>query len=199
MTTQYVSRTYRDLWTAVELHRDMVTASKDKDNRLALRFSTMLLLFFTFEAYLNHLGEMVSAEVWNDERNYFNGRKEILGKRYFGPIGKLEYLQSICNLSEDGLENDFTAIKELKGFRDLLAHGKTEQGELPISCTVNSLPEPYTPTVWQHINSDLMERSFDAVKSIMTLLHNAAIAAFPDSDLEPSPFVSSFIQVTDVR
>ena len=91
------------------------------------------------------------------------------------------------------------SIRELKKFRDLMAHGKTEEESIPYTCPPTESPELVTPIVWQYINSDLMERAFAAIKSLMTTIHAAALAASPSSGLEPSPFVSSFIQITDVK
>ena len=176
----------------------MGTATKDKDERLALRFSTMLLLFFSFEAYLNHLGERIAPDIWVDERNNFNGRNEIAGRRYLGSIGKCEYLQSRCGVPEATVTNEMGAMMELKQFRDLLAHGKTEEGTTSYSCPQDESLELHTPEVWQLVNSDLMERAFAANKSLMTTIHSAALVAYPESGLEPSPFLSSFIQITDV-
>jgi len=176
----------------------METAEKDKNKRLALRFSTMLLSFFSFEAYLNHLGERITPEVWSDERNNFNGRNEIAGRRYLGPIGKCQYLQSRCGIPEETVSAEMGVIKELKQFRDLLAHGRTEEGTTSYTCPQTDSLEIHTPEVWQLVNSDIMERAFAAIKSVMTTMHAAAVGAFPDSGLEPSPFVSSFIQITDV-
>ncbi len=198
MATKYISLTYRDLWTTVETHRRMESKTTDKDERFALRFSTMLLLFFMFEAYLNHLGEKIAPDIWADERNNFNGRNKITGKRYLGPIGKCEYLQLRGSLPEDLVMADIAVIKELKQFRDLLAHGRTEEETTSYTCQQGDPLEIHTPKVWELVNSDLLERSLSAVKAQIIVMHDAALTASPSSGLEPSPFVSSFIQITTV-
>ena len=98
MTTQYISRTYRDLWTAVKILIRMETATGNKDERLALRLSILTQLFFALEAYINHLGTRIAPDIWANERNNFNGRTEISGRRYPGPIGKIEYLLTLLSL-----------------------------------------------------------------------------------------------------
>ena len=198
MPTHYLSRTYRDIWRAVEIQKRMEVATAINDERRTLRLSSMLLLFMSFEAYLNHLGEIIAPEIWKNERINFNGRTEIGGEKYPGPIGKYTYLQRSCGISDDSVVTEIGIVKELKKFRDLLAHGKTEGGQISYSCRNSDIPEIYTPKVWELINSDLLERSFLAIKCLLCATHCAALAAFPDSELEPSPFVSSFIQITDV-
>lgn len=198
MATRYLSRTFRDIWITVEIFKRMETSTTDKDERRALRFSSMLLLFFSFEAYLNHLGEKIAPEIWKNERKNFNGKSEINGEKYPGPIGKFTYLQLLCGISDDSVITEIEIVKELKKFRDLLAHGKTEEVEIPYSCKHGAALEIYTPIVWELINSNLLERSFLAIKCLLCTTHSAALAAFPDSGLEPSPFVSSFFQITDV-
>lgn len=198
-TSKYISRTYRDLWMAVKIQKRMGAATAINDERLALRLSTMLLLFLSFEAYLNHLGEKIAPEIWENERGNFNGKKEIDGEKYPGPIGKFTYLQLSCGIPDDSVVTEIVIVKELKKFRDLLAHGKTEESEITYSCKQGESLEIYTPKVWELINSDLLERSFLAIKCLLCTTHSAALVVFPNSGLEPSPFVSSFIQITDVE
>lgn len=199
MGTHYSSRTYRVIWTAVEIHKRMGGVATDKDERLALRFSTMLLLFLALESYLNHVGERIASEVWADERNYFNGRNLLGGQRYLGSIGKYEYLQTQCRIPEGSVSTEKATLKELKDFRNMLAHGKTEEGVTSYSCKIGDPLEPHLPEIWALINSDLLERSLPAVKFLMCHLHAAALVVFPDSSLEPSPFTGPpFSQITDI-
>ena len=46
-------------------------ARKDKSGPLYFELSAMLMAYFTYEAYLNFLGERVAPEAWKDERTYF--------------------------------------------------------------------------------------------------------------------------------
>ena len=198
MPTYFLSRTYRDIWRAVEIQKRMEELTENKDERLALRLSSMLLLFMSFEAYLNHLGETIVPDIWKKERKNFNGRTEIDGETYPGPLGKYTYLQRRCGILDDSVASEIKIVEELKKFRDLLAHGKTEEGQTSYSCKQGDFPKIYTPKVWEMINSDLLSRSFLAIKSLFCTTHCAMLTAFPDSGLESSPFVSSFIQASDV-
>lgn len=76
MTTHYISRTYIDLWTAVELHVRLESKTQDKDERLAARISSLVFAFFTLEAYLNHLGAKARPDLWEGKNN--RGRSSYL-------------------------------------------------------------------------------------------------------------------------
>jgi hypothetical protein len=199
MTTHFVSRTYIDLWTSVKILIRMEAEAQDKDQKFATRLSALIFAFFTFEAYLNHLGIMVRPDLWEGkkERGYFNGRKKIDGQEYYGIIGKLHFLYSQCGLVYDKTSAEMQTIRKLKEFRDLLAHGKTEKDILPISCAPSQTPELIVPEVWQYVQSDLLEAAYVHVKSVVEQLHTAAVVAFPDVDIEAAAFVNSFFQITD--
>jgi len=200
MTTHHISRTYIDLWTAVELHVRLESKTQDKKERLTARISSLVFAFFTLEAYLNHLGAKARPDLWEGkkEREYFSGRKTINGQKYFGPIGKLQFLLSQCGMNYDESSQDIQTIRRLKQFRDLLAHGKTEEDSLPISCPSGKTPELIVPEVWQYVQSDLTESAYKHVRDIIERLHQSALKAFPNAALEPAAFVSSFFQSTDV-
>jgi hypothetical protein len=200
MTTHYVSRTYIDLWTLVELHVHRQSATQDKDERIAARFSAIVFAFFALEAYLNHLGMKIKPDLWEGkkEREYFSGRKKIEGQKYYGPIGKLQFLYSQCGLYYDRTSEEMETIQRLKEFRDLLAHGRTEESILPISCSSGQPPELIVPEVWQYVNSGLLETAHTHVRRIVERLHTAAVVAFPNAKIEPAAFVTSFLQVSDV-
>ena len=201
MSTQYISRTYEDLWTSVELHVRLETETEDKDQKLAARLSALVFSFFTLEAYLNHLGTKAKPDLWEGrrERDYFGGRKEINGRKYFGPMGKLEFLYSECGLVYEKSSDDVQTIRRLKEFRDLLAHGNTEEDVLPITCPRGQEPDLIVPQVWQYVHSDLRELSYSCVKKVIERLHDAAASSFPEAGLEPVAFGCAFYQVTDVE
>ena len=200
MTTRYISRTYIDLWTSVEIHVRLESETKDKDARLAARLSALVFAFFSLEAYLNHLGIKMRPDLWEGEkeREYFSGRNKIDGHRYYGPIGKLQFLYLKCGLIYDETSDEMQTIRKLKQFRDILAHGKTEEAALPVSCAPDEMPYLIVPEVWQYVQSDLREAAYAHVRIVVERLHKAALAAFPDIGLEPAAFVSSFFQVTDM-
>jgi len=200
MTTHYISRTYIDLWTCVQLHVRLESQTQDKDHRLAARLSALVFAFLTLEAYLNHLGIKTRADLWEgkNEREYFSGRKDINGQRYFGPIGKLQFLCSECGLVYDETSEEMQTIRKLKEFRDLLAHGKTEEDVLPISCPSGQTPELIVPEVWHYVQSDLRQSACLHVKKVIERLHEAALVKFPYASLERAAFVSSFFQSTEM-
>jgi hypothetical protein len=201
MTTQYISRTYIDLWTSVEILVGLESEMQDKNRRIAARLSALVFAFLTLEAYLNHLGAKIRPDLWEgkNERRYFNGWKDIDGKKYYGPIGKLQFLYSQCGLVYDERSEEIQIIRKLKQFRDLLAHGKTEEKAIPVSCPPGQEPKFIVPEVWQYVHSNLRESTYTTVRRVIEGLHEAALLSFPDSNLEPAAFVSSFFQMTDIN
>jgi len=175
--------------------------SRDKDDQLAAHISALVFLFFSLESYLNHLGERIRPDLWEGkkEREYFSGRQEIDGARYFGPVGKLQFLLVQCGLPYEESSDEITTILRLKQFRNLLAHGKTEEGTLHISSPSGAWPELVVPDVWKYVQSDLLELAYPHVKNLIERLHTAAQKTFPEADLESAAFLSSFWQTTDVR
>jgi hypothetical protein len=77
--------------------------------------------YHTVEAYLNYVGERIAAEIWQRERNYF--RKEP----YRGAEGKLRCVMNLAQLPWRPEERPLKTILDLKYFRDLIAHGKSEK------------------------------------------------------------------------
>ena len=51
-----------------------------------------LMSFFAFEGLLNHVGEELFAETWDQERTFF------LGPEYQGTLGKFDYLANELGL-----------------------------------------------------------------------------------------------------
>ena len=129
---------------------------------------------------------------------YFSGRKEIDGKKYFGPIGKMQFLYSQCGLHYDESTEEIQMILKLKEFRDLLAHAKTEENTIPVSYPHGQIPELIVTEVWQCAQSDLRESAYNHLKPMIKQLHKCALTAFPDIELESVAFKMSFCQSTDI-
>lgn len=199
MTTHFVYITYIILWIAATTQRDLIGKVEDKDQKLALRYSSLILSFFALEAYLNHLGQRIRPQIWQNERAYFSGRKAINGRKYRGVLGKLEYLAQECSCPFDGSERPMSTIKILKEFRDLVAHGKTEDKTIDESCRIGERPPIRKGRITKHVEAEFVDRALQDVENLIQGLHQGALKAFPESELEECAFGMHFWQLTQIE
>ncbi len=110
---------HRILWQIVEEEAQRAAAIQQGwFNPTAV---AMVFAFHTVEAYMNYVGERLAPEIWKDERNYF--RQEP----YRGWDGKLRKVMNLVGLSLAPEDRPLKTILELRGLRDLIAHGKAEK------------------------------------------------------------------------
>src|SRR5690554_3885417 len=113
--------TYVTLWIAFQrlhhMYDDVQQYQQFKDDALALRLSALNMGFFAFEAFLNHIIQTLAPEIWNNERNYFAGRKPIDDVLYHGPIGKLKYVHLLGKQIYDENTVDVQTVLEVKNLR----------------------------------------------------------------------------------
>lgn len=125
--------TYVTLWTAFRhLKRMYEQAWADpdmKDEALALRLAALNMSFFSLEAFLNHLIQAIRPDVWSDERKCFSGRSSVDGEKYYGPLGKLQFVHVLCGIDYDEDADAIQTAAEIKKLRDMMAHGQTYEEE----------------------------------------------------------------------
>lgn len=111
--------TYSELWHASEC---VLRSGIEQDRGSTWQFlSSILLTAFTFEAYLNHVGQR-NINCWAD-------------LEYLPPLSKFKLLCETLHVSFDGGEGarPIQTINELFNFRNKIAHGK--------SAKINNKPE----------------------------------------------------------
>ena len=183
---------YVTLWTAFQhLHRmyDVAYQNKQcKDDALALRLGALNIGFFALEAFLNHIIQALAPDVWNNERNCFNGRQPIDGVKYFGPIGKLEYVHFLCKLTYDESTIDVQTVLKVKKLRDMMAHGRSYY-ELPDDICLDDLPSVplLTSQLFEIGTHELLGATVQIFCSMRCRLFDAAQQHHKNSDLGPHP------------
>ena len=200
MTTYYKSLTYNIVWRATEICRRMELTTTDKDERLALRIAELSFTFMTIEAALNHLGLRLRPDIFGDdvrERNCFNGREEIGGQKYYGIMGKLKFIYDCCEITYDESSPDILFVRQLKNFRDLISHGKTEEKNIPYPSKKGETPDMVTPELWQIVSSNLVDECHTRVKGLIERLFSHAKKINPD--VESLAFGGSFYQRTTIE
>lgn len=191
MTNRSIEYTYVSLWTAFcnlkALYDDVRENFEAKDNALALRLAALAVLFFALEAFLNHIIQFVRPEVWEKEREFFSGKKPIDGVKYYGPIGKLQFVHALCNEASDENADAIQTFKNLKKLRDFMAHGRTIE-DAPASIPILAYPPALTiPQLFELATDELLDESSYCVYSLRLSLFDKIAQLFPETDLGPSP------------
>ena len=109
--------THRLIWLTAK-HQIRLADSIEEGSKYCY-LCAMVMLYFTFESYLNFLGEIIAPKIWKDERRYFST------KEYPGTEGKLIKLIELLDLQmfERG-KRPYQSINILLTLRNRIAHGK---------------------------------------------------------------------------
>lgn len=106
----------REVHTFAELHHAakvlIETSQKHRPGNYYTALSALVLEAFTFEAYLNHLGE-AKLRLWKVPERMNWKRKFKVARKKIG-------------LKSDGSRRPYSTLRDLFAFRDALAHGRTE-------------------------------------------------------------------------
>ncbi len=119
MTTISLSEqvyTHEYLWRAAKVMAQESELSEQ--NSLYFRIAALLLSYLAFEAFINFLGQLLLPELWANETNAFKGKGDIIETK----ISKL--MEKLTNFEWRKGEAPYQKIKRLKGFRDMVIHGK---------------------------------------------------------------------------
>jgi hypothetical protein len=92
-------------------------AKTEEEAAYKLLIPSLLMGFLAFEAFVNFCGFVLLPEIWEEEKEHFKGK---------GIEGKLEVIivEKRLTFSWQKGQRPYQAIKELEGFRDMVAHGK---------------------------------------------------------------------------
>ena len=124
--------------------------------------SALLLTAFTFEAYLNHLGEK-TIKFWGEIES-------------IKVIDKYSVLCKNLNLSPDFSNRPYQTLKTLFKFRNAIAHGKSQILQETKEVSSQDDPHDHTPKAhWEeHSILENAKRAKDDISQIITELHKAA-------------------------
>jgi hypothetical protein len=111
---------HKHLWEGARFLNSL--AAEDMPGRDFPRLAASLFLYFSFEAFLNYLGNIVAPQEWADERTFFN-RGPV---RYRGTLGKLDYLMDQLHVARNKRTRPYRTIVTLDRGRDALTHPRAE-------------------------------------------------------------------------
>ncbi len=153
-------RTFAELSHAADIL--MQTAQEYRRGNLYAVLSSLLLRVFTFEAYLNHLGEK-HLKLWNAS----------------GQIAWYKKFKKICerlNFAPDESARPYSTLRPLFKFRNLMAHGKSETINEEREVNSRDADRLYWPlTEWEKFcTSENVERAKQDITAIIIELHKEA-------------------------
>ena len=126
---------HRQLWTICQ-HQ---LRQADAEQRGAFTFyaGAMLFAYFTYEAYLNFLGDRIDHETWENERAFFQKPP------YRGIEGKLKKLAEVSQFVVEKGKRPYQNISELTEFRHLMTHGKPDKYQKTTTHPDDRMPPLY--------------------------------------------------------
>jgi len=156
----------REVRTFVDLyHGAYVLLKKSRSDKRGSYFTTMgslLLTAFTFEAYLNHIGEK-KIEFWK------NIERIRLWEKY-------EALCTVLKLSPDFGKRPYQTLKLLFRFRNSIAHGRSIVLKIAEDVPLTDEPWDYGPkTDWEEFCTiKTAETAYEDTGKVITEIHKAS-------------------------
>jgi hypothetical protein len=178
------SYTHKILWHTT---KHQIEAAKQFLNESDFfHLTAMMMTFFTLEAYLNYLGDIIDPGTWKNENEFFSKRP------YIGTIGKLDFLIEKCGMSKyDRGKRPFQTLKKLKRIRDFLAHGKPEKIKTRVKYSEGKFPDYVKSYLGKNISEKEANRALEDTEKVINELHMAAKAKFPSKNLSQQPLNGS--------
>ena len=162
----------REVRTFVDLaHGADVLITKTEQEPRGSYYTTMsalLLTAFTFEAYLNHLGEK-TIKFWEE----------------IEPIKVMDKYSVLCkslDLNPDFSKRPYQTLRALFKFRNAIAHGRSQILQETKEVSSQDDPHDHTPKAhWEEYSIlENAKRAKDDVSQIITELHkNAGLGEYP--------------------
>ena len=156
-------RTYAEMW-----HTSKCLLKKGQENALGSTHQFMASLVFTafsFEAYLNHIGPKI-FECWQDLER-------------LGPKEKLNVITERVGLKVNYGVRPWQVMKDLFGFRNDIAHGKSinisTREEVPFEKYKEESVHVFAPTRWEkYCNQKNAEKAREDVEQMVHAIHSAS-------------------------
>lgn len=163
-------RTFAELSHAADML--MQTAQEYRRGNLYTALSSLLLRAFTFEAYLNHLGER-HLKLWDPT-------KQLRWRKKFARICRR------LNFVPDESARPYSTLRPLFSFRNLMAHGKSETINEETEVNSRDADRYYWPlTEWERFCT------FENVKLAKQDITAIVIELHKKAGLSDNPFAPS--------
>lgn len=129
------TRTFAHLWAATERMFELAEDEKNYQLRY-MTMSSMLYCAFTIEAFLNHVGSLLSKN-WHGKESRLNPKK------------KLSRIEELLNTTFNRSKRPFQTFHDIFNYRNWLVHGKTEEVLEPTIIQIDIGPEFEFESQWE--------------------------------------------------
>ena len=148
--------THEYLWRAAEtLHK---TAPLDR-RYFHYRLSALMMAYLAFEAFINFIGEIMCPSLWANEKEAFRGKGDAIETKIAAIVCQLPGYEWRKG------ERPYQDIKRLKGFRDLVAHGKVVRAKYVTIRKDDGIDFRWSHEWDEFVELSAVERSMDSVKA----------------------------------
>ena len=170
--------THRILWVCAQ--KQLEVAKAEPPGNWYFRLTAMLMAYFTYEAYLNFLGDRIDKDTWAKEKVFFSKHP------YRGTEGKLLKLQEVLGMppAQSG-SRPYATISELASLRNTVAHGKPEQFTIGVQHSSNRQPSNMKPWLRDRVTRPNAERAFIDVEQFVNAMHAQAVEKVGSSVVQP--------------
>lgn len=155
---------HRYLWQCAKSHQEY--AENIMNGRKSFDLSTMLLAYFTYEAYLNFVGDRFDPGVWNKEKEFFNQ------KDYYGIEGKLKRIsEKAGNFELNKSRRPYQTIRLLVRFRSSVVHGKILKYNESIEHHKDHKPDLWPKDAFEFVTSNNASKAIQDVEEFIEYIH----------------------------
>ena len=170
---KYEIYNHRILWATAQ--KNLAMSRKPENDALYFALSAMLMMYFSFEGYLNWLGQSIAPEVWEMERDFFNKPP------YQGTLGKYLFLTKVLVLeSPDKSKGSFQTVKELQQLRDRAVHPIAERGTKNVKCSEGKFSPLHRSWLSTKVSAEKETSLKKNIQLLVNELHRAAKVHYPD-------------------
>lgn len=156
--------TYSDFWRTSEVMLEK--GECEEEGRYFQFMGSLIFSSFSFEAFLNHIGENI-FNCWNDI------------ERKMGPKEKLSLIAEKLNINVNYGNMPWQIIPEIIGFRNKIAHGKNEMLRLekvvPKNENYEKIMHDFMFADWQEFATlENARKVREQLDKIFNIVHKAA-------------------------
>ncbi len=179
---KYETYNHRILWATAQ--KNLAQSRASENDALYFALSALLMMYFSFEGYLNWLGHLIAPEVWEIEKDFFNKPP------YRGTLGKYLFLSKVLVLeSPDKSKGPFQTVKELQQLRDKAVHPRVERGTKNVKYSEGKVPPRHRSWLSTKVSDQKRDIAEKNIQQLVNELHQAAKVHYPDIVDTSEPFV----------
>ena len=148
--------THEYLWRAAETLYKHASLGR---RQFYYRLSALMMVYISFEAFINFIGEIMCPDLWLNEKDAFRGKGDAIESKIDAIVRQFPGYEWRKG------ERPYQDVKRLKKFRDLVAHGKVIRGEYVAFPKDDEIDFRWTHEWDEFIEPAQVARSMSSVKT----------------------------------